>query len=105
MNIEGTSNDLLKSANRQRYCKHSACLSVRALTADVYNMTLQAVVGWPACEALFGLHTSLGMVQGRCFKPVDLALEQQPKLVAVDEESDDQIVHAFRLGKADRTAH
>ena len=47
----------------------------------------------------------VGTEKGRCFKPVDSVLEQQPKFVAVDEESDDQIVHASRLGKADRTAH
>ena len=28
-----------------------------------------------------------------------------PKLVPVDEEPDDQIVHTFRLGKTDRATH
>jgi hypothetical protein len=42
---------------------------------------------------------------GRCFKPVDSVSEQLAKLITVDEEPDYQIVHPFRFGKADRTAH
>ena len=39
---------------------------------------------------------------GRCFRSVDFTLDCHSKFISVDEESDDQIVHAFRLGKTDR---
>src|SRR5215813_9479974 len=39
---------------------------------------------------------------GRCSKGVDLVLDGYPKLVAIDEEPDHEIVHSRRLGKADR---
>ena len=42
---------------------------------------------------------------GRCSKGVDLVLDGYPKLVAIDEESDHQIVHGRRFGKANRAAH
>src|SRR6266508_4969214 len=42
---------------------------------------------------------------GRCFKAVDSLSEGSPKLIAIDEETDHQVVHALRLGKADRPAH
>jgi hypothetical protein len=32
-------------------------------------------------------------------------LEESPKLIAIDEEADHQIVHAFRLGKTDRATY
>jgi hypothetical protein len=32
-------------------------------------------------------------------------LESKPKLVAIEEETDHQIVHGRRFGKADRAAH
>ena len=32
-------------------------------------------------------------------------LEGSPKLIAIDEEADHQIVHAFRLGKTDRATY
>src|SRR5262249_39581176 len=41
-------------------------------------------------------------VGGRCSKGVDLVLDGYPKLVAIDEEPDHEIVHRRRLGKADR---
>ena len=46
-----------------------------------------------------------GYSKRRCFKPVDSVLEQPPKFVTVDEQSNHQIMHPLRLGKADRTAH
>ena len=39
---------------------------------------------------------------GRCRKGVDPVLDGYPKLIAIDEEPDDEIVHGRRLGKADR---
>src|SRR6266568_5767407 len=36
---------------------------------------------------------------GRCFKSVDSVSDCPPKLVPIDEEPDDQIVHLFRLGE------
>jgi hypothetical protein len=38
-------------------------------------------------------------VRGRCFKGVDPVLEDYPKLIAIDEETDHQIVHRRRFGK------
>jgi len=37
---------------------------------------------------------------GRCFKGVDPVLEGYPKLRAIDEEANHQIVHRCRFGKA-----
>src|SRR5689334_2222410 len=42
---------------------------------------------------------------GRCSKGVDLTLDRYPKLVAIDEEADHQIVHGRRLGKTYCAAH
>ena len=41
----------------------------------------------------------------RCFKGVDPMLDSYPKLVAIDEEADHQIVHRRRFGKANRATH
>src|SRR6266568_9594455 len=41
----------------------------------------------------------------RCRKGVDLVLDRYPKLIAIDEETNDQIVHRRRFGKADRATH
>jgi hypothetical protein len=38
----------------------------------------------------------------RCSKGVDLVLDGSPKLIAIDEDPDHEIVHSRRLGKADR---
>jgi hypothetical protein len=38
----------------------------------------------------------------RCFKGVDPVLEGYPKLIAIDEEAEHQIVHRRRFGKANR---
>ena len=35
----------------------------------------------------------------RCFKGVDPVLDGYPKLVAIDEEADHQVVHRRRFGK------
>jgi hypothetical protein len=43
--------------------------------------------------------------KGRCFTVVDATLDCCPKLVAIDEEPDHQIVHALRLGKTNRAPH
>ena len=43
--------------------------------------------------------------RGRCFRSVELVLDGSSKLIPVDEEADDQIVHPLRLRKADRAAH
>ena len=42
---------------------------------------------------------------GRCRKGVDRVLDCYPKLVAIDEEADHQIVPRCRFGKANRAAH
>src|SRR5262245_57959550 len=40
--------------------------------------------------------------RGWCSKGVELVLDGYPKLVAIDEEPDHEIVHSRRLGKAAR---
>src|SRR5262245_30530506 len=44
----------------------------------------------------------LGCVRGRCRKGVDHVSDEPPKLVPIDEESNHEIVHALRLGEAQR---
>src|SRR5712691_8007912 len=46
-----------------------------------------------------------GKRKGRCRKGVDLMLDCDPKVVAIDEETNHQIVHRRRLGKVNRAAH
>src|SRR5262249_2077304 len=41
----------------------------------------------------------------RCFTAVDPVLDGYPKLVAIAEEANHQIVHGRRFSKANRTAH
>ena len=38
----------------------------------------------------------------RCFRPVDFALDCPSKFIPIDKEANHEIVHAFRLGEADR---
>ena len=40
----------------------------------------------------------------RCLTGVDFPSDESPELIAVDKQPDDQIVHAFRLGKTDGLA-
>ncbi len=51
------------------------------------------------------LFTKKSRMNGRCRKDVDSALEGSSKFIAVDEQPNHQVVHAFRLGKTNRTAH
>jgi hypothetical protein len=44
------------------------------------------------------------MQQGRCFKAVDPVSEGKAKFIAIDEQPNHQVVHLFRLGKAQRAA-
>ena len=37
---------------------------------------------------------------GRCFRAVDAMSDEEPKLIAIDEEANHQIVHGDRFGKA-----
>src|SRR6266851_2088380 len=46
-----------------------------------------------------------GKARGRCSKGVDLVLDCYPKLVAIDEEPDHEIVHGRRFGKANGATH
>jgi hypothetical protein len=46
-----------------------------------------------------------GNTRGRCFKGVDPVLEGYPKLIAIDEEANHQIVHRRRFRKANGAAH
>jgi hypothetical protein len=42
---------------------------------------------------------------GRCFRTVDSMLDESPKLIAIDEETNHQVVHMLCLGKADCPAY
>jgi len=46
------------------------------------------------------LATALRLSLGRCSKGVDSRLESDSKLVTIDEETNHQIVHRYRFGKA-----
>ena len=46
----------------------------------------------------------LGCAAWRCVKGVDSRSKGAPEFVAIDEESNHEIVHALRLGEAQRTA-
>jgi hypothetical protein len=39
---------------------------------------------------------------GRCFRAVDFMSDRYPKLIPIDKEPNHQVVHVFRLRKADR---
>jgi len=41
----------------------------------------------------------------RCLKGVDSRSKGAPEFVAIDEESNYEIVHTFRLGEAQRATH
>ena len=42
---------------------------------------------------------------GRCFRAVDSLSDGSSKLITIDEETDHQIVHRCRFGKANRASH
>src|SRR5207245_5764188 len=42
--------------------------------------------------------------RGRCFRAVDFMSDGHPKLIPIDKETNHQVMHAFRLRKADRPA-
>jgi hypothetical protein len=44
-------------------------------------------------------------VNRRCFRTVDSMLDELPKLIAIDEETNHQIVHMLCFGKADCPAY
>ena len=69
-------------------------------------------VGKPQAKFLETLFATILALRGRvnfrnrrCRKGVDLMLDCDPKLGAIDEETNDQIVHRRRCGKANRAAH
>ena len=41
----------------------------------------------------------------RCFRAVDSMSDESPKLIAIDEETDHQIVHRRRFGKTNRATY
>jgi hypothetical protein len=45
------------------------------------------------------------VLSGRCFKAVDPVSEGKAKFIAIDEQPDHQVVHLFRLRKAQRPTH
>src|SRR5215813_5829000 len=53
----------------------------------------------------YPLPAGSGLLQGRCRKGVDPVSYGSSKFIAIDEQPNDQIVHALRLGKTDGTAH
>ena len=73
------------------HCSDLQC-AARAKTRSPYAETTLTLPWW-----LIGW--------GRCYKGVDPVLEGYPKLIAIHEEANHQIVHRRRLGKANRAAH
>jgi hypothetical protein len=45
------------------------------------------------------------LYEGRCFKAVDPVSEGKAKFIAIDEQPNHQVVHLFRLRKAQRPTH
>jgi hypothetical protein len=45
------------------------------------------------------------LILGRCFRSVDPSSEESSELIAIDEETDHQIVHRRRFGKTNGVAH
>ena len=41
----------------------------------------------------------------RCFRSVDFMSDGHPKLISINKQPNDQIVHAFRFGETDRPAY
>jgi len=70
--------------------------------AELHVLKLRMQAGKRAKAARGELVMRVPMGYGRCSKGVDLVLDGYPKLVAIDEEPDHEIVHRRRLGKADR---
>jgi hypothetical protein len=60
-----------------------------------------------ALEVHRGLSSELDEMwsYGRCFRSVDSSSDSYPKFVAVDEETQHEIMHRGRFGKTDRTTH
>src|SRR5262245_60713898 len=44
-------------------------------------------------------------IKRRCFRAVDFMLDGYPKLIPINKQSNDQIVHGFRFGETDRPAY
>jgi hypothetical protein len=65
----------------------------------------------PTCQPQIPIHLAAATAsayarpRGRCFRAVDPISETPPKLIAIDEETDHEIVHGRRFGKADRAPH
>ena len=58
----------------------------------------------PLCGAAAMRHNAF-KTSGRCFRAVDFMSDGHPKLIPIDKETNHQVVHVFRLGKADSTAY
>ena len=57
-------------------------------------------------DGVQGIITQIAqLIAGRCFKAVDLISDEESKLIAIDEETDHEIVHGCRFRKANRAAH
>ena len=52
-----------------------------------------------------GTQDTCGKKFRRCFKAVDPVSEGKAKFIAIDEQPNHQVVHLFRLGKANRPTH
>ena len=56
-------------------------------------------------EQVIGRGLRLMTVIGRCFTSVDPVLDSDPKFIPIDKEANHQVVHAFRLRKANRPTY
>src|SRR5712691_8269109 len=83
--------------------------SSQDLTAKVHTIIRRTIAQYYVNHAVTrGVSrdkVSAGSVTGRCFKGVDPVLESYPKLIAIDEEANHEIVHRRRFGKTNGTPY
>src|SRR5438105_7443758 len=89
------------------YREAAAMLARRGLACDVSSLVRISTATAEASIRLrdAALAAALRVPVRRCSKGVDLVLDGYPKLIAIDEEPDYEIVHSRRLGKADRATY
>src|SRR5438105_7297378 len=89
------------------YREAAAMLARRGLACDVSSLVRISTATAEASTRLrdAALAAALRVPVRRCSKGVDLVLDGYPKLIAIDEEPDYEIVHSRRLGKADRATY
>ena len=113
-----TINTILNTAiNEQTY---SSALARKVLNGEEPYASLFCQLDAQATQAVAPLSATVTLVSqpqrkpgrppgsgtyGRCLKGVDSRSKGAPEFVAIDEQPNDEIVHALRLGEAQRATH